>query len=124
MIKRGLCFGLAAVLSVAGFATVASAQGKKASVKVVNKSDYDIHHLYLAAHESDDWGPDQLGKNVIAKKSGSFTLTDIPCETYDVQLVDEDGDKCEVEKVDICAANATWTIETKDLLACQGWGGN
>jgi hypothetical protein len=122
MIKRGLCFGLAAVLSVAGLTTVASAQGKKASVKIVNKTDYDIHHMFLAAHESDEWGPDQLGKNVIAKKTGSFTLTDIPCETYDIQLVDQDGDKCEVANIDICGGSATWQIDNDDLLACQGWG--
>lgn len=120
--KRVMFPALAAVLALGAFATDAAAQKKKASVKIVNNSDYDIHHLYMAESASDDWGPDQLGENVIQKKGGSFTLNQIPCSTYDVQLVDEDGDRCEVEKIDVCAKNETWTIGNKDLLSCQGWG--
>jgi hypothetical protein len=40
-----------------------------------------------------------------------------------VKLVDEDGDECVVEEVDICGTNDTWEIKNKDLLACQGFGG-
>ncbi len=98
----------------------AQAQGKTATVKIVNKSDWEIHEFYLSpSGPDDDWGPDQLRKNVIAAHSGSFTLNQIPCNTYDVKLVDEDGDSCEVEKVDICGGSGTWTITNENLLKCQ-----
>src|SRR3954447_3859504 len=103
--KKLVCFGFAVALCAVGLARPAQAEGKKATVKIVNKSDYDIHHMFLAPHGDDNWGPDQLGEHTITKKGGSFTLSSIPCETYDVQLVDEDGDKCEVESVDICGGS-------------------
>jgi hypothetical protein len=127
MSKRVLGVALATVLCLSGGVSSASAQTKKktrATVKIVNRTDWDIHHLYLASHDSDDWGEDQLGEHTIPKKGGAFSITDIPCETYDVQLVDEEGDKCEVESIDICGGNETWAINNKDLLACQGWGEN
>jgi hypothetical protein len=46
-------------------------------------------------------------------------LTDIPCNTYDVKLVDEEGDECVVEAVDICGGKGTWTITSKALVQCQ-----
>lgn len=96
----------------------AQAEKKRASVKVVNKADWEIHHFYLSAADDDDWGPDQLGEDVIATGE-SFTLRSIPCDTYDVKLIDEDDDECVVEEVDLCGGGETWTITNKLLLACQ-----
>ena len=96
------------------------AESKKAAVKIVNKSDWEIHEFYLSpAGPGDDWGPDQLKKAVIAEKTGTFTLQQIPCDTYDVKLVDEEGDECEVLNVDICGGAETWTISNDKLLKCQ-----
>jgi hypothetical protein len=95
-----------------------AAKGKKAMVKVVNKSDWEIHHLYLSSTDDDDWGPDQLGDDVIGTGE-SFQLKQIPCDSYDVKLIDEDGDECEVEDVDICGGAESWTITNKILLGCQ-----
>ena len=61
-----------------------------------------------------------LGADVIIKaKGGEHTLTQIPCESYDVKLVDEDGDVCEVPKQDVCGEHQTWELTSEDLLACQ-----
>jgi hypothetical protein len=111
-----------AVLAVLGLAAAAPAhaEGKKASVKVVNQSDWEIHHMYMAPADNDDWGPDQLGKDQIIKaKGGTFTLTDIPCNTWDIKIADEDGDECVVESVDVCKEALQWTITSKDLIKCQ-----
>lgn len=95
-----------------------AAKGKKASVKVVNKSDWEIHNFFLSSSEEEEWGPDQLGEDVIGTGE-SFTVKSIPCDTYDVKLIDEDGDECVVEEVDICGGSEQWTITNQILLGCQ-----
>jgi hypothetical protein len=100
----------------------AAAKGKKAAVKVVNKSDWEIHHFFLSSTDEDEWGPDQLGDEVIGTDE-SFTLKNIPCDSYDVKLIDEDGDECVVDDVDICGGAESWTITNKILLGCQAASG-
>jgi hypothetical protein len=94
------------------------AQGKKATVKVVNKSDWQIDQFFLSSSDDEEWGPDQLGEDVIGTDE-TFELRNIPCDTYDVMLVDEDGDECVVEAVDICGGKESWVITNKILLGCQ-----
>jgi hypothetical protein len=112
-------FALVVVGALASVAiTATAADKKKASVKVVNKSDWTIVELYLSPVNDTKWGPDQLGEETI-KPGDTYTLTDVPCDNWDVRLVDEDKDVCIVEDVDICAASETWTNTSKDLLKCQ-----
>jgi hypothetical protein len=128
MTMRRVCAAAAAVLLVLPLAAPVAAQSKapsaaparkdRATVTVQNRSATTIRHLYLTPQDSDDWGPDQLGDNLIEAKKGAFKLTDIPCGVYDVRLVDDDGNECVVEEVDICARRETWTINDKDLRAC------
>ena len=61
---------------------------------------------------------DQLDEDVI-ESGGQFTLHGIPCDKYDVRVVDEDGDACVIEKVPLCGASDEWTITDEDLLGCQ-----
>jgi hypothetical protein len=88
------------------------------SVKITNRSDWEIHHLYLSPTSTDDWGPDQL-QDAVLGTGESFTLTGVPCDSYDVKLVDEAGDECVVVDVAICGAGEGWVIRNADLLACQ-----
>ena len=105
-------------LTVFGIPAEAYAAAKKASVKVVNKSDWEIHNFFLSSSEEDEWGPDQLGEDVVGTGE-SFTLKSIPCDTYDVKLIDEDGDECVVSEVDVCGGQEGWIITNDDLLECQ-----
>jgi hypothetical protein len=89
-----------------------------ASVKVINQSRWDIHHLYLSPTRSDDWGPDQLGDDTIDAGT-TFTLHSIRCNRYDIKVVDEDGDECVVENVSLCNDNSFWKLTNKALLACE-----
>ncbi|MEM9068701.1 MAG: hypothetical protein AAGE52_09350 [Myxococcota bacterium] len=89
------------------------------TVTIFNDSDYAIFYLYMSPTSQDTWGPDQLGSEIIAGNGGTFTLTDIACDSYDVRLVDED--ECIVPAVDICAEDAGWHITNEDLLRCQGY---
>jgi hypothetical protein len=109
--------GLWAAVAVLALALPGQAQ-KKATITVVNQSDWTITELYLSPADEAEWGPDQLAEHVI-EPGASFKLSGIPCATWDVRLVDEDEDECVVEGVDICANKETWTITSKDLLRCQ-----
>ena len=98
--------------------TAATAKPTQASITIKNQSAWEITRLYLSPVTDQDWGPDQLGTEVIST-GGSFDLTDIPCASYDVKLIDEDGDECVVNGADICGGSDSWVIKSEDLLACQ-----
>ncbi|MGE5208560.1 MAG: hypothetical protein ACM3KL_04425 [Alphaproteobacteria bacterium] len=95
----------------------ALAGDKKATITIINQSKWEIHHLYLSATSNKRWGLDQLVDQVLAT-GGSFTLTNVPCDRYDVKVVDEDGDECVIEQVDLCNDKTQWKITDKQLLAC------
>lgn len=118
MTWRGVSLSLAACVALTALAPTVQAEKKTSDVNIVNKSDWTIEELYLSPVDEKSWGPDQLAHHVI-EPGEAFKLTKIPCATWDVKLVDEDGDECVVESVDICANSETWTITSKDLLRCQ-----
>jgi hypothetical protein len=110
--------GLGAIALLVALTPAAEAAGRTATVTIHNKSDWRLDHFYLSPAEETNWGPDQLGNKVIGSGE-KFMLTGIPCNTWDVKLVDEEGDECVVEGVDLCKDDAQWTITSKALLACQ-----
>jgi hypothetical protein len=92
----------------------------KATAKVINQSKWEIHHLFLSPTSENHWGPDQLGEKVLAK-GDELTLTGIPCDEYDVKVIDEDGDECIIEAVDLCNDASYWKITDAELLECEGY---
>lgn len=100
------------------FAAPTFAADTDAEVKIVNKSSWAIFNLYISSVDSEEWGPDQLGEAAIAS-GDSFTLNGIPCDAYDVKLVDEDGDECVVPAIALCAGKDDWVIKDDALLECQ-----
>jgi hypothetical protein len=95
---------------------------QRAEFMVVNKSDWDIHGLYLSATQAATWGPDQLGDKIIAHGGGTFTLHGIPCGHYDIKLVDDDGEACVIEDVVMCKDHTHWDVTNEQLARCEGWG--
>ena len=112
--KRLTLFALALAVSVPLFAA------PKSSVKIINGSKWDVHHLFISPASQDHWGPDQLEDNII-QAGASFTINGIPCDEYDVKVVDEDGDECVIEAVKLCSDHY-WKITDEDLLECEGYG--
>jgi hypothetical protein len=98
------------------------AQPSAAVFMIVNRSDWDIHALYLSPTHKDSWGPDQLGDEVIKHGGGVYTIHSIPCGHYDIKVVDEDGDACVIEDVIMCKDHTHWDITNKELANCEGWG--
>ena len=98
-----------------------SAQPSQAEFMIENKSDWDIHHLYLSPTDDNRWGSDQLGDHVL-KSGTSFTLHSIPCDDYDIKVVDDDGDECVIQGITMCKDHTHWTLTNKELLKCEGFG--
>jgi hypothetical protein len=95
----------------------------KTSATLTNNSSYAIYELYLSPSHESRWGPDQLGKHVL--ESGmSYTLVGMPCGDYDIKLVDEDGDECEILETYLCGDAGDWTLTDEELLSCQGFETN
>ena len=98
----------------------AFARKKNATAKVSNFSKWEIHEIYLAESESDNWGAERLRGRVL-KNGDSFVLQNLACDTYDVKIVDEDGEECVIEQVELCGGTTHWRITDEDLLACEGY---
>ena len=67
-----------------------------ATIKIENKSSWEIHEIYFAPTSQEDWGDDHLGKQVL-KPGMTLSLTGVSPGKWDVRLVDEDADECIVE---------------------------
>jgi len=97
---------------------LSAAADDSSNVTVINDSNWVLVEFYMSPTSTDEWGPDQLGDQVIGT-GDRFTLTGVPCETFDIQVIDEDGDECVMEEIDLCANNATWHVTNEELLGCQ-----
>lgn len=87
------------------------------SLRVVNNSSWEIHHLYLSAVDQDNWGPDQLNETVL-RTGDSFVLNNVSCSGSQVKVISEDKDGCFLSAVASCAADATWTISNEATPNC------
>lgn len=124
--RRAFIVPLAALaLSLGAFAAMprqSSAQPQqKAEFMIENKSEWAIHHLFLSSTDENEWGPDQLGENVL-EPGESFTLHSIPCDKYDIKVVDNDGDECVIAAITMCKDHTHWNLTNKELLGCEGFG--
>lgn len=108
----------AAALTLSLFVVTAFAARGDSDITIHNDSSWVLTELYLSSTDDDEWGPDQLDDDVI-ESGEQFTLSDIPCEVYDVRVVDEDDDVCILNGVALCNHTAGWHINDKHLLTCQ-----
>ena len=95
----------------------ASTAGAAASVEIRNRSSWELHNLYIGPAGDPDWGPDQLRDDVIPVDT-TFTLNKIACGNYDIRVVDEDGDACDIYDVRLCS-DKVWDLTDEELLNCQ-----
>ncbi len=69
-----------------------------------NQSDFTIDEFYASPANTDDWGDDILGQDVLdGGESGTVTIADGSDQcVYDLKAVDEDGAEHELTDLDIC----------------------
>jgi hypothetical protein len=120
--KNRLNRAIAALATLVALATCiapfpVSAQWNHYSLTVTNASSYGINRIYLSPSDDNNWGPDQLGRNVIGA-GRTFTLTGIRPGEYDVRFVDEDGDSCILKNQNMFT-NISWRLTNTWLLNCE-----
>ena len=96
---------------VVAAALAAPAMAEDVSYQLNNNSALTLMEFYTSPANTDDWGPDILGADVIPPGgSGTVTITDGSSEcTYDIMFVMEDGQEL-VDTVDICQM-ASYTLQ-------------
>jgi hypothetical protein len=99
----GILFGAVAMMPLS-----ADAQGSRYGLTVHNRSAYTIYRLYVSRSDENNWGPDQLGRRVIAP-GASFTLNNILPGEYDLKVVDQDGDTVVRRGINVFN-DKTWTL--------------
>ncbi len=87
-----------------------------ADFTIRNETLWDIHRLYISSSDDNDWGPDQLEDDIL-RSGQSLKLGGVSCDTYDVKMIDEDGDTCELRGVKMCGDQA-WTLTNEAWLQC------
>jgi hypothetical protein len=86
---------------------------------IVNESDYDLIELRLAPIDSGVWGPNELGRDPLYAGGDSITLGGIPCDTYDILIVDDLGAECVLRDRSLCLGDEDLEIITNtQLLLC------
>jgi hypothetical protein len=100
------------IASLAVIATTAVAASgcvtSDSSLLVSNRSDFEIHEMYVTPSNSPSWGPDLLDGTILFP--GESTYIGLDCGTYDAMLIDETGAVCEVTNLDLCFDDADWII--------------
>ncbi|HQE93190.1 MAG TPA: hypothetical protein PLH19_05375 [Anaerolineae bacterium] len=85
-----------------------------ATIEIINNSGTDIWYVYISPTDSEDWGDDWLGGDVIPAGE-SYVLTDIPAGTYDLQVEDENGNAIETMWETEVTGDNTWTVEATQV---------
>ncbi|MBK7077346.1 MAG: hypothetical protein IPH44_34150 [Myxococcales bacterium] len=89
---------------------------RDATLTIANQSSYYLDALHLAEVHSASWGPDLL---LAPLAPGSqVTVLDIPCDTYDVLVVDETGVECQLASIDLCFDDQRWVVDDRTLDFC------
>ena len=102
----------ALVLTLASFSAPALAAEGRQNFTLVNRTGYEIKHVYVSPSKSDDWEEDVLGKDTLddgeawgirfhrATRTCSWDLKVVYTED-ESSAVWHDIDLCEVEKITI-----------------------
>jgi hypothetical protein len=97
------------VLITAGLLVAASA----ATIEITNGTgSWDIYYIYISPSTSDSWGDDWLGSEIMSPgDTWEFT---VQSGTWDIKLVDEDGDEYIRYNVPV-SGTYTWYATLDDL---------
>jgi len=88
-------------------------------ITVRNNTQRQILHLYLAAGDPNNWGPDQLNGSTIPP-GGSHVLNDVACSGSTIRVIAEDQNGCFVYYNASCDADQTWEITDAVTPDCGG----
>lgn len=83
------------------------------TVEITNTTgSWDIYYVYISPSTSDSWGSDWLGSDIMSVgDTWEFTVSS---GTYDIKLVDEDGDEYILYGVPV-SGRFSWSVTLDDL---------
>jgi hypothetical protein len=75
---------------------------------LANNTSFVVANLYVAPSDSDDWGTDILGRDILnPSETASVTFSRFDGVTcmYDVKIIGQEGQLGVLSKVDLCTYN-------------------
>lgn len=100
-----------------GAASSGSADG---TITVHNRSGYALFHLYLSAPQRNAWSEDHTHNHTFHDGT-SLALRGVECGSYDIRVLDEDGDECVLRDQRVCGEHGGLTLNGAELATCPGW---
>ena len=88
------------------------------TLTIENDSSYTFIEINLSPIDQTSWGSDLLGSDVL-EPGELLELSRIECDVYDIRIIDEEGDTCVLDTVDLCLDNAVWRIDDGELASCS-----
>jgi hypothetical protein len=85
------------------------------SISVVNNSQKEIRHLFLASAGTDNWGDDQISEPITAGTSRNVNAS---WNESTVKVVVEDEDGCFLTTTLDAAGTPSWTITSSTARNC------
>lgn len=104
------------LVSTGVLAPMGHAQSGANTVQIENSTSYSIREVYISANNDPIWHGDRLGLGTLVP--GYVFTTHLYSGLYDLKLVDEDGDVCEVHRVSVNGPTY-WRINDSWLLNCE-----
>lgn len=80
------------------------------ALEITNASDTDIAYLYISPVESDAWGEDWLGEDVIAV-GASYSVEGISSGVYDIKAADIEDENVETLYNVRLSGDNSWTVQ-------------
>ena len=116
--RRPAVYALLVLVMLAGMTLLVTARTRSTiSITIINNSQREIRHLFLAPGDPNNWGPDQLGESRISA-GGTFTLNNVSCNAASIRVIAEDQNGCFLYNNVSCSDNATWTITDSATPDC------
>jgi hypothetical protein len=89
-------------------------------LRIDNDSSFDFYEIYVTPIDAYSWGPDLLDNDALFP--GESLTIEVGCDFYDAMVVDEFGNECIVESLDLCDDNVIWSVTNSVLETCGGFG--
>lgn len=102
-----------ALLTVALAVTLISGCGGNVRVEITNDlGAWNIEEIYIDPAENSEWTENRISD---ALEPGEVATISIPAGTYDIMVVDEDGDPYTRWDVEIGSDGYKWGVELSDI---------
>lgn len=93
-------------------------------IDVTNSTGYDIYYLYVSHEDSDSWGEDVLGSEILPSGDSFWVdLDGYSSSIFDVKAEDEDGDTYTVYSIDAATQDLTLTLANLDDATYSDFSG-